>query len=165
VNTGLGTTVEKIWVPLGALTVEAANDGPAFWEDGTDSVKLILRNGDPVDTQMGCDQAKNCGQPLGPTINPQGQTGVYMQDTRDFFTVHGSGRGAGANILMADGSVKTFYDVNGDGFLNPGFPVTLSDPDLASTVGYTDNTIELPSGEMFNGVFLFKLTKGVLETE
>jgi prepilin-type processing-associated H-X9-DG protein len=31
-----------------------------------------------------------------------------------------SGKG-GCNVLMGDGSIRTFYDQNGDGFLNPGF--------------------------------------------
>ena len=65
---------------------------------------------------------------------------------------------------MSDGAVKTFYDVQGDRFLNPGFPVpdTLTPSEYAS-IGYTDSQVEMPQGEIFNGVFLFRLTKGKFE--
>ena len=43
-----------------------------------------------------------------------------LQDTRDWFAVHANK----CNIAMADGSVKTVIDLNGDGFLNPGFDVS-----------------------------------------
>jgi prepilin-type processing-associated H-X9-DG protein len=157
--TALGVDTDRLWIPSGALTTEAANDGPAYWNSTKISL-LQKNNGFPLDKQMKCDIDKNCGQPLGPGVNDQ-----YMQDTRDWFTVHGSGKGAGANILMADGSVKTFYDLNGDGFLNPGFPVTGVSAAAGNqdTVGFTDNKVELPAGEMFNGVFLQKITKGKLE--
>ncbi len=162
---GLGVDADRTYLPLGALSTEAANDGPAYYDGtGTPAVLLILKNGALLDDQMACDLKNTCGRPLGP-LGAAGQN-FYMQDTRDWFTVHGSGKGAGCNILMADGSVKTFYDLNGDGFLNPGFP---DDPAATGfsqdTIGYSAGHVELPPGEMFNGVFLFKLTKGVLETE
>jgi hypothetical protein len=59
--------------------------------------------------------------------------------------------------------VKTFTDVNGDGFLNPGFPVTGLAPTDVDSVGYSDQNEELPRGEMFNGVMLFRQTKGKFE--
>ncbi len=159
-GTALGLKIDKVWAPAGSLTTEAANDGPAFWNaaNSPPAVMLITGSGAALDINMACDQKGDCGQPLG-------TTGGYMQDTRDWFSVHGSGKGAGANILMADGSVKTFYDTNGDGFLNPGFPVVLGSGQNAATVGYADSTVELSPGEMFNGVFLYKLTKGKLETD
>jgi prepilin-type processing-associated H-X9-DG protein len=153
----LNIDTDRLWIPAGALTTEAANDGPAYWN--STKISLAQKNAMfPLETQMKCDLDRNCGEPLGPSGNNQ-----YMQDTRDWFAVHGSGKGAGCNMLMADGSVKTFYDTNGDGFLNPGFPVTGITGANQDTVGYTDNKVELPSGEMFNGVFLFKLTKGKFE--
>jgi prepilin-type processing-associated H-X9-DG protein len=86
-----------------------------------------------------------------------------LQDTRDFFALHG-GTSASCNILMADGAVRTFYDINGDKFLNPGFPIPtgLTATDVLD-VGYKDATIELPSGEIFSGYFLQKQPKGKFE--
>jgi len=160
----LNLKIDKVWIPIGALTTEAANDGPAYWDDSTDRVKLIAKPSTVLDTQMACDSKQNCGQPTGPTPNAQGQTGVYAQDTRDWYSVHGGGtKGSSCNILMADGSVKTFIDANGDGFLNPGFPVNGLTDDEIDSVGYQDQNEELPRGEMFNGVMLFRLTKGKLE--
>ncbi len=83
----------------------------------------------------------------------------YLQDYRDFGPVHGSGRGGTCNVLFADGSVKTFTDQNGDGYLNPGFviPDTLT-PDQLATVGYTDGFVELPPAQIFSGVFIKKFS-------
>jgi prepilin-type processing-associated H-X9-DG protein len=78
----------------------------------------------------------------------------HLQDWRDIGPVHGSGRGASCNVLMADGSVKSFTDVNADGYLNPGFQIGASDNTLFS--GYKDSSIELPPTQIFNGVFLAK---------
>ena len=86
----------------------------------------------------------------------------HLQDWRDIGPVHGSGRGASANVLMADGSVKSFTDVNADGYLNPGFLVLAGDNTLFS--GYKDSTIELSPTQIFNGVFLSKTpAKGNLD--
>jgi hypothetical protein len=56
---------------------------------------------------------------------------------------------------MADGSVKVFNDTNGDKYLNPGFPIpnNLTEAQYAA-VGYRDAVVELPEGEIFNGVFM-----------
>ena len=100
-----------------------------------------------IDNQIACERGEattiNCGSAADDAF--------YLQDTRDWFGVHvGS-----ANILMADGSVKLFNDSNGDGYFNPGFPV----PDNLTalqyvTIGYTNSTVEIPTVEMFNGVFI-----------
>lgn len=82
----------------------------------------------------------------------------YLQDWRDFGPVHGGG---GCNVLMADGSIKTFYDTSGDTYLNPGFAGT---PSTAANKGYADNIKELPDAEIFNGVFLQRFSrKGTLD--
>ena len=56
---------------------------------------------------------------------------------------------------MADGSVKEFVDLNGDRYLNPGFPVPtgLTEADYAG-VGYRDGTVELHPKDIFSGVFI-----------
>lgn len=72
----------------------------------------------------------------------------HLQDYRDFGVVHGGS----ANVLFADGSVKSFQDSNGDGFLNPGFVATSA----STNPGYAlnDPTNELPEAEIFSGVFI-----------
>jgi prepilin-type processing-associated H-X9-DG protein len=85
-----------------------------------------------------------------------------MQDWRDLGPVHGSGKGGSANILFADGSVKSFSDQNADGYLNPGFDIQTNNPpgptaDYSGT-GYTDNLQELPPAQIFSGIFLEKMS-------
>jgi len=48
---------------------------------------------------------------------------VWLQDTRGWSPVHAGESRFVANVLMADGSVKQVADLDGDGFLNPGFPI------------------------------------------
>ena len=49
-----------------------------------------------------------------PTPNSTGSAGddarLWLQDTRDWLTVHGAGTKKSCNILMADGSVKVVID-------------------------------------------------------
>lgn len=63
---------------------------------------------------------------------------LWLQDTRAWAPHHRTGLRLSANILMADGSIRSVTDVNGDGFLNPGFPIG-------------DSTVELPPTEVFCG--------------
>jgi prepilin-type processing-associated H-X9-DG protein len=159
--TNLKTKGKKLWIPQGALLTEAYNDGPSYWNDASKSVSLIAAQGAVLTTQISCESTSNCGTPLGP--NGTGSNAVYLQDTRDWFAAHGAGKNTACNILMADGSVKTFYDAQGDRFLNPGFPVEGLSPTEAAGVGYTDSQVELHPGEIFSGVFLIRLTKGKFE--
>ena len=73
----------------------------------------------------------------GPREGATGWWAVWTKDTlqdyRLFSPVH---RGT-ANILFADGSVKSFVDENGDGLLNNGFIPTAAN-------GFKDNKLELP---------------------
>jgi prepilin-type processing-associated H-X9-DG protein len=86
---------------------------------------------------------------------------LWLQDLRDWQTVHGAGDKTYANILMADGAVKQFYDRNGDKYINPGFPVTNGS---ASATGYTDAQCEVDPGEMYNGPWIDKaVLKGSFE--
>ncbi len=98
-----------------------------------------------VETQQQCETAGFCA---APTL----ASNTYLQDTRDFYAVHADS----CNILMADGSVKSFRDQNGDKFLNPGFGVSDisgQTPTIDAT-GYTDNTVELTPDQYFAGVFI-----------
>ena len=148
-----GSTESQVFIQAGELLTEAFNDGPAFF-NGT-NIDLCGK-GVSLTTQIDAEQEAK-GQVSTP---PTGDTGnnLYLQDTRDWFAVH-----AGAcNILMADGSVKTFNDNNGDGFLDPGFqiPGGLTE-DQYATIGYreTPKDPELSKVEIYNGVFLNQLSK------
>ena len=131
----------------GELLTEAANDGPAYWDSSSKSLNLIQQAGN-LSLQAQCEATGSCPAPTE-------SSNTYLQDTRDWFAVHGGGKSATCNILMADGSVKNFGDLNGDKYLNPGFPVVgnLTQAEYGG-IGYRDGTVELPPSEMFNGVFL-----------
>ena len=142
---------EAIQITQGELLTEAFNDGPAYFDSGSNSVKLIAAGASLAD-QAACE-ARDKNQCSDPPLGPAGSSGgqIYLQDTRDWFAVH-----AGVcNVLFADGSVKQFFDVDGDRFLNPGFPVPtgLSDAEYAK-VGYRSSEVELPPQSIYNGVFL-----------
>ena len=154
----------KVELPQGMLLTETANDGPGYFDTGAASgagrISLISR-GAFMDANRDCERGEattvNCLPATGTSALATAAPGVvYLQDTRDWFGLHlGS-----ANILMADGSVRNVVDINGDGYLNPGFPIPdgfADGPDGATNVsrtGYSDDTLEMPPAEFFNGVFL-----------
>jgi prepilin-type N-terminal cleavage/methylation domain-containing protein/prepilin-type processing-associated H-X9-DG protein len=146
---------ERTFINEGSMLTEAFNDGPAYFNSSTNRLVLIPAQSARLDVQVDCEKSGNCAPPLG---GPAG-TNTYLQDTRDWFALHGGRKGT-ANILMADGSVKSFADLNGDKFLNPGFPIPNNlTPDQYAVIGYRDSTPELISGLMFNGIFLMNLDK------
>ena len=134
-------------LPAGTALSRTVNRGPAFWHS-VQGTMLFIKGGDILDTQMdgerGYGTTENCPPPIGPKANH-----TYLQDTRGWKAVHGTQ----INILMADGSIRVFDDLNGDGFLNPGFPVPNS---TNSTLGtdYSDDTVKLHPSGMFNGLFV-----------
>lgn len=143
-----------VYVRGGDRLVESFSDGPAYadvtaaggwrsWGKGGDTVVIDPTSGVNVFLQE--------VPPTGVTPTPLN----YLQDYRDFGPVHGSGKGGTCNIAFADGSVKTFQDRNGDGYLNPGFRVDAGSVNVA-TVGYADSTVELPAAQIFSGVFIKK---------
>ena len=152
-----GKADEKLFVEAGELLSESFNDGPAFYDPGggstTAGTVTLIDQAAGLTTQIECEVAGSCASPVV-------GSNTYLQDTRDWYAVHGGGASASCNILMADGSVKNFSDLNNDKFLNPGFNVT---PDLGpgayDGIGYRDGTVELESGRIFNGVFLQNLQK------
>jgi prepilin-type N-terminal cleavage/methylation domain-containing protein/prepilin-type processing-associated H-X9-DG protein len=150
-----GKTDSRSFIKAGEMLAEAFNDGPAYFDTASNTLNLIDQAANLTD-QVDCEVAGNCPPP----IDGAGGTNSYLQDTRDWYAVHGGGKRAGCNILMADGSVKEFTDLNNDKFLNPGFPVPggLAE-DVYAVTGYRDDTVELPPGQVFNGVFLMNLQK------
>ena len=96
---------------------------------------------------------------------------LHLQDYRDIYCWHGLGLKKFANIVMADGSVNTIQDQNGDGYLNPGFIFDGSHDD--GSVGYlsTDYPLEYPHqcefgpATMYAGPWLdSRVLKGKFET-
>ena len=76
---------------------------------------------------------------------------LILQDTRDWFAVHGRS----ANVLMADGSVRSIADANGDGYFNPGFfKPDFTRQELLRDNGFTDGTVEINFLELFTGTVL-----------
>ncbi|MGC3967304.1 MAG: DUF1559 domain-containing protein [Pirellulales bacterium] len=132
-------------LPGGTQLVESFSDGP-YKRAGVDkpdaAVLVFLQSG--VSTFSGLATKEQ--PPRGTAKIPNDQFD-YLQDYRDFGPVHGGG----ANVLFADGSVKSFSDSNGDTFLNPGFL-----PDSTANDGYAANdaTIELPAAEIFSGILI-----------
>jgi prepilin-type N-terminal cleavage/methylation domain-containing protein/prepilin-type processing-associated H-X9-DG protein len=155
---GANETVQHI--AAGALLSEAFNDGPAYW-DPTSSTLNLISGGKTLEFELACER----GEPTtaacaAPTGSATGGNGLYLQDTRDWFAVH---QGS-ANILMGDGSVKVFYDQNGDGFLNPGFDVSGLTATNVDSVGYADNILEMGRDQFFAGLFLNDMYfKGIFE--
>lgn len=144
----------KNTLPGGSILTEAFNDGPAqvVAQGGTTGAKIALIDGSEGSTefltgQVLCEKAQKSVFNLR-NCEGAGTPSYYLQDTRDWFAVHGDS----CNVLMADGSVKSFTDVNGDGYLNPGF-TGLTEADALSA-GYTSDDIEISPTEMFNGVFI-----------
>jgi prepilin-type processing-associated H-X9-DG protein len=152
--------LNETFVTAGELLSEAFNDGPAFWNGSR--ISLIFQAADLSDQVAFETGAQISGPPLGSTASPA----LYLQDTRDWYAVHGGGSTASCNILMADGSVREFFDGNNDKFLNPGFPVPppedstagLTEQDYAE-IGYRGPERELAPAEMFSGIFLQHLQK------
>ncbi|MEQ8789438.1 MAG: DUF1559 domain-containing protein [Pirellulaceae bacterium] len=147
-----GSTEAREFIGAGDLLCEAFNDGPAFYDTGSSTLNLADQGAD-FTNQIDSENA-------GSIAPPTDASSTYLQDTRDWYAVHGGGSSASANILMADGAIKEFADLNNDKFLNPGFPVpdTLTDDEYA-TIGYRNSQVEVPQGEMFNGIFLINLQK------
>jgi len=140
---------------VGAQLAETFCDGPAYWD--TDRVKLlktlipvasvIPRQTPAVGTVV--TVASEAGYASATAAGALGNK-LFLQDTRDWYAHHGKT----ANVLMADGSVKELVDSNGDGFFNPGFPVSGNAVALADSVGYTSGDVEINSFEIFTGVML-----------
>jgi prepilin-type processing-associated H-X9-DG protein len=146
-------------LPAGARLGESFQDGPAYIT-GSNNIALADVSG----LSMAQIVASATHLPLKGQIGPGGST-VILQDTRDYGTVHGSGTQKSVNMLFADGSVKVIYDVNGDGYINPGLNGPF-DATTATTDGFTDNECEVDPSEMWSGPYLNfdDFLKGIFDT-
>jgi prepilin-type N-terminal cleavage/methylation domain-containing protein len=140
------------FLAAGSRLVETANDGPAYHDNSAELMSLMPTGTIITPKNSATANCAYCDDVL-PTPNDASAANagvdgrLWLQDTRDWFTVHGGTRGH-ANILMADNSVKVANDVNGDGFLNPGFAAA------GATVagnGYTSDDVELAPFEIYSG--------------
>ncbi len=147
-----GKADSHIFMEAGELLTEAFNDGPAYWDPTSNTINLIQQQAN-LTVQVDAEVA-------GSVPLPVTGSNTYLQDTRDWYAVHGGGKKGACNILMADGSVKQFQDLNNDKFLNPGFPVpdNLTEAQYA-TIGYRDSQVELSPMRIFSGLFLINLQK------
>ena len=145
---GVGLTINdetsETYLEAGTRLVESFNDGPATFDAGANGVVLIPAGQDMTSTVK-------CEASMGGCPPADSTSGGWLQDTRDWFAVH---RGT-CNILMADGSVKTFVDQNGDMYLNPGFPIpkNLTESQY-DQIGYRNDVKELHEARIYSGVFL-----------
>lgn len=149
------------YINQGAILTESFNDGPAFYDIANRAVRLIAAGADLTANrtcEAGEPSTAACAPPFAASDTAFDATTTYFQDTRDWFAIHNGS----ANILMGDGSVKVFYDLNGDNYLNPGFPVgrdasgnrvVLSEEDITG-VGYSDDRVEMAKTDFFAGMFL-----------
>jgi prepilin-type N-terminal cleavage/methylation domain-containing protein/prepilin-type processing-associated H-X9-DG protein len=153
------------YIQQGEQLGEAANDGPGFWDPTAKKIVLMPANTVLLAGVGSAELPATKGDVL-PSFEQVGNPGLdnklWLQDTRDWLAVHGSGKKLTANLLMADGSVKSVTDKNGDSYLSPGFPIAAGDADQND--GYLDATVELAPFEVYSGAFIDKLTlKGNFE--
>lgn len=137
----------RLGLTTGVPLAESFNDGPSL-PNGSgkvspvptgSAVALFQLNVMPKAGDIITSSAPYTGSASKPLV---------LQDTRDWHAWHNKT----ANILFADGSVRQLQDLNGDGYINPGFVLnTTENPEL---MGYTDNRCEVNPWECYNGVFL-----------
>ena len=144
----VNTVSEDLGLVSGVPLCESFNDGPANCLSTDADIVQLIADG----TSRAALEAPAAGYP---TLGQTGVQDVVLQDTRDWFAWHSKT----VNIVFADGSVRAIEDINGDGFINPGFGVT---PDTAgdgsgatfAKTGYTSPETEVNPWEMFPGVLL-----------
>lgn len=130
------------FIEEGARLAESFTDGPAFW------------NGSRIEHMPAGTSIAGARPVALPTRKSPGAAGadgrIWMHDTRDWYAWHGTSKSRHCNLLMADGSVRSFSDANADGYLNPGFQVT------GESMGFTSGLVEAGPHELFSGSFVEK---------
>jgi prepilin-type N-terminal cleavage/methylation domain-containing protein len=138
-----------LFTEANSLLSESNCEGPAFYHRTNRRIQRIGSNGSRLTAQWQCDKTESCLPPTGSSGNE-----MYLQSTREWYAIHGAGEGQ-LHLLFADGSVVAFSDLNGDGLLNPGFPVPNNlTPAQHSQTGYRDSVVELHPSRVFSGVFI-----------
>lgn len=78
---------------------------------------------------------------------------LWLQDTRAWSTIHGFGQARQVNLLMADFSVKSILDRNGDGYINPGFAIDETmgaAEERRAAYGYSDSRAEFGPADVYS---------------
>ncbi|MEL6109137.1 MAG: DUF1559 domain-containing protein [Planctomycetota bacterium] len=156
-----GDTNARTFATSGSLTTESVGEGPSYYHTGQKSMKRIASFNARVEHQLACEIANSCLPPIQRTA----ATRTYLQSTLVWVAAHRGSSGFAINMLFADGSVRSFSDVNGDLFLNPGFPIPEGlDDDEYSRIGYRSDDVELDPVTVFSGVFLAPSTlRGIFD--
>ena len=153
-----------VGLPSGMRTVESFSDGPHERVAAATRLQIWGRGAGPVQVHQ-VTLATGVVAPGSVYVQEQGDNvnaalpntaRGHLQDYRDIGPVHGGGKGGSANVLFADGSIKSFTDTTGDGYLNPGFDVSAA-TNFDGT-GYASSVNELPEAQIFSGVFLEKFS-------
>lgn len=144
-----GTVPAPYNFAFGSPCSEAFNDGPSSVGVGTHSSGT-----DAVETAAtGTTRAQLENYPfysVGDIATAtDGTNPYYLQDTRDMYAYHSKA----LNLVFADGSVRSFQDTNGDGFINPGFGIDGANSSIA-TSGYTSPEVEASAFEWYTGTLL-----------
>ncbi len=125
----LSNTIPGFDLNAGARLGETANDGPAYWDDTAGKIKLastglVIQPG-PGSASLTAWTDDILPTPSEPQTNLTGggvDQKLWLQDTRDWYAHHGAGRQLAANILFADGSVKTLRDLQRRRLSQSGLP-------------------------------------------
>jgi hypothetical protein len=158
-----GTTIEHL---IQRLSTASNNDEYAMLDGGAVSVRELLINDvlplpdeegfGGVDFNNDGETEANAHEEVGTYGGDDGR--LFLQDYRDFNAFHGSGKNRALNMLFADSSVKTLYDVNGDGYLNQGFPLDAEDEhgdaEHESSFGILNNRCEVGPATLWSGPYL-----------
>ena len=149
-----GTIVK--FIEQGELLVESFNDGPSYVTGAGSGqrVAFATKSGGPL--FPGSDVTPILRKDFDLTERTAG----ILQDTRDMFAVHGGSKGGSCNMLFADGSVREYFDVNKDKFLNPGFQIDSSLTAATNgSIGYLSGPTELPMNAVWSGINLQDMNK------
>lgn len=157
-------------LPRGSSLTMNFGVGPATWNPQTHAVERFTattavpaRDLNPDRFPFPVGEIMTGGMAAKVTRNPSRT--LVLQDTRHWAAVH---RGQ-LQLLMGDGSVRQLTDRNGDGFINPGFPVERPVEERAKATGqrtdYRDGLVESNGFEVFAGTLICEpsFTQGTFE--
>lgn len=125
--------------------------GPIYWDPRQESV--VLPNARDFDFANTVKEESGAKAKKAESLR---------QDTRQWYAWHSVNGERFLNLAMGDGSVKSLQDLNGDGYLNPGFPVKKS-KGMADRNRYTNEKSEVQAKDLFTGVFIYLPPKSRFE--
>ena len=156
-----GDSTSRTFASSGSLLSESVGEGPSYYHTSQKAIKRLPSENGRLENQLECELAGTCLPPTQRTA----ATRTYLQSTLTWVAAHQGASGFAFNMLFADGSVRSFSDLNDDLYLNPGFPIPddLSDEEY-SAIGYRNGVVELSPAQFFSGVFIApSVFKGIHE--